>query len=39
MHGPVQKVDITKEEPDAMADRLIKFLKIVKYKPPASLDP
>lgn len=34
-----KKIDISKEDPDQMADRLVKFLKIVKYKPPASLDP
>lgn len=37
-HGP-QKVDVSKEEPDYTADRLVQFLKIVKYKPPVSLDP
>jgi hypothetical protein len=35
----VQKIDVSKEDPDQMADRLVKFLKMVKYKPPASLDP
>lgn len=29
----VQKVDVTKETPDQTADRLIGFLKIIKYKP------
>ena len=34
-----QKIDVSKEEPEQTADRLVQFLKIVKYKPPASLDP
>ena len=33
----MQKIDVSKEEPDQTADRLIIFLKIVKYKP--TLDP
>ncbi|GAX78455.1 hypothetical protein CEUSTIGMA_g5895.t1 [Chlamydomonas eustigma] len=34
-----KKIDISKEDADATADRLLRFLKIVKYKPPSSLDP
>ena len=37
MHA--QKIDVSKEDPDQTADRLVQFLKMVKYKPPASLDP
>jgi hypothetical protein len=36
---PPQHINVSKEDPDQTADRLIKFLKIVKYKPPSSLDP
>ena len=39
MHACAQKIDVSKEDPDHTADRLVQFLKIVKYKPPASLDP
>eukprot|EP00967_Tisochrysis_lutea_P046582 scaffold56583_cov28-Tisochrysis_lutea.AAC.2 len=28
-----QKVDVSREDPDAMVDRLTNFLKIIKYKP------
>lgn len=35
----LQKIDVSKEDPDQTAERLVQFLKIVKYKPPASLDP
>lgn len=31
--APAQKVDCSKEDPDQTVDRLIQFLKIVKYKP------
>ncbi len=31
--GIPQKVDCSKEDPDSTVDRLIQFLKIVKYKP------
>uniref|UniRef100_A0A7R9YTN5 IFT81 calponin homology domain-containing protein n=1 Tax=Chlamydomonas euryale TaxID=1486919 RepID=A0A7R9YTN5_9CHLO len=34
-----QHINVSKEDPDQTADRLVKFLKIVKYKPPASVDP
>ncbi|KAG1672417.1 hypothetical protein FOA52_013202 [Chlamydomonas sp. UWO 241] len=34
-----QHINVSKEDPDQTADRLIKFLKIVKYKPPSSVDP
>ena len=39
MHACAQKIDVSKEDPGHTADRLVQFLKIVKYKPPASLDP
>mmetsp|Transcript_9266 Transcript_9266/g.19811 ORF Transcript_9266/g.19811 Transcript_9266/m.19811 type:complete len:706 (+) Transcript_9266:158-2275(+) len=34
-----QNIDVENEEPDQTADRLMSFLKIVKYKPPTSFDP
>lgn len=35
-HGilvPMQRIDVSKEDPDQTVDRLISFLKIIKYKP------
>lgn len=32
-HTVAQKVDVSKEVPDQTADRLINFLKIIKYRP------
>jgi hypothetical protein len=31
MHA--QKVDVSREDPDTMVDRMTNFLKIIKYKP------